>query len=53
MLGGAATAHNFALVKPCVTGLLPVTLFPAGMIAVLSGLLFCLIAGFSLRETAR
>ncbi len=42
MGSGAVVAHNFNLVKPCVSGALPVTVLPGGMIAVGVGLVVCL-----------
>ncbi|MBN1219175.1 MAG: YedE-related selenium metabolism membrane protein [Anaerolineae bacterium] len=50
MFAGAVMAHNLNMVKPCVTGSMPVTISLAGMMAVLVGLVACLIIGFSMRE---
>jgi len=50
MLAGAATAHNFNLVEPCVSGSLPVTVLPGGMVAVAVGIVICLGLGFGMRE---
>jgi YedE family putative selenium metabolism protein len=53
MFGGAIVAHNLNMVKPCVTGALPVTVSLAGMIAVVLGLVVCLIIGFSIGERGK
>ena len=50
MTAGAALTHNFALAKPCVEGAMEVTISPAGMIAVVLGLVVCLLFGFGMRE---
>ena len=56
MITGAAFAHNFSLAgKPdsLVEGVLTVGgIGSAGMIAVLLGLVVCLLIGFTMRETA-
>ncbi|MFC1976373.1 YedE family putative selenium transporter [Chloroflexota bacterium] len=50
MTTGAIFAHNFAMVKPCVSGPMEVTVSPVGMAAVGLGLAVCLVLGFSMRE---
>jgi YedE family putative selenium metabolism protein len=49
MFWGAAVAHNLALMEPCVDGPMKVTIMPAGMIAVSSGIIICLLIGIFTR----
>jgi YedE family putative selenium metabolism protein len=49
MLAGGAAAHNLGLVDPCVTGPMPPTVHPAGMVAVVIGLTLCLLFGWGMR----
>jgi len=50
MFVGGILAHNFKLVAPCVTGPMEVTIAPAGMAAVIIGILACIWIGLRTRN---
>jgi YedE family putative selenium metabolism protein len=53
MIAGGSAAHNLGMVDPCVTGPMPVTVHPAGMAAVILGLIVCLLLGLGMHPDRR